>query len=74
MEKYQTLERLRDSGYLIGPEDAPVLSESGHRAAHVVVDAINDLTHSLSERLGDDGMRSFVTGLLFLNSEKESRQ
>lgn len=73
IEKYQTIERLRESGYVIGPEDAPGLSESGHEAAHVVFQAISDLTNSLRERLGDEGMESFVKGLLFLSSEKDSR-
>jgi hypothetical protein len=74
IEKYQTIERLRDAGYVIGPEDAPVLTESGHEAAHVVFEAIADLTNSLRECLGDEGMKSFVKGLLFLGNEKESRQ
>jgi hypothetical protein len=73
IQKYQTIERLRDSGYLVGPEDAPILSESGHEAAHIVFDAISQLTNSLSECLGDEGMKSFVKGMLFLISEKESR-
>jgi len=59
-------------GYVIGPEDAPVLSESGHRAAHVVVETIAELTDSLSRCLGHEGMASFVKGLLFLIGEKES--
>ena len=72
IEKYQTVETLRQSGYVIGPEDAPVLSESGHRAAHVVVETIAELTDSLSRCLGHEGMASFVKGLLFLIGEKES--
>jgi hypothetical protein len=72
IEKYQTLERLRESGYLLGPDDAPILSESGDEAAHIVFEAIAGLTSSLKECLGDDGVRSFVKGMLFLISEKES--
>lgn len=74
IEKYQTIERLRASGYLIGPEDSPILSESGHEAAHIVYDAIHRLTNSLKECLGEEGMNSFVQGMLFLISEKESRR
>jgi hypothetical protein len=73
IEKYQTVQRLRESGYLVGPEDDPILSESGDEAAHIVFHAIEDLTSSLSECLGDEGMKSFVKGLLYLISEKESR-
>jgi hypothetical protein len=74
IEKFKTIERLRESGYLVGPEDSPILSESGHEAAHVVFDAISRLTTSLHESLGDEGMKSFVKGMLFLISEKESRR
>jgi hypothetical protein len=74
IEKYKTIERLRESGYLIGPEDSPILSESGHEVAHIVFDAIAQLTNSLNECLGDEGMKSFVKGMLFLISEKESRR
>jgi hypothetical protein len=74
IEKYKTIERLRESGYLIGPEDSPILSESGHEAAHIVFDAVAQLTTSLNECLGDEGMKSFVKGMLFLISEKESRR
>jgi hypothetical protein len=73
MEKYQTVEKLRESGYLIGPDDDPVLSESGEEAAHLVIHAIDDLTSSLGEVLGDQGMKSFIKGLLYLINEKESR-
>jgi hypothetical protein len=72
IEKFQTIERLRESGYLVGPEADPILSESGHEAAHIVFDAIVHLTNSLNECLGDEGMRSFVKGMLFLINEKES--
>jgi hypothetical protein len=74
VEKYKTIERLRESGYLIGPEDSPVLSDSGHEAAHVVFGAISQLTSSLNECLGPEGMKSFVKGMLFLISEKDSRR
>lgn len=73
IEKYKTVERLRESGYLVGPEDSPILSESGHEAAHIVYGAISQLTNSLKECLGEEGMKSFVRGMLFLISEKESR-
>ncbi len=71
IEKFETVQRLRGAGYLEGPEDDPVLSERGHEAAHVVEDAIAQLTNSLQEHLGEVGMRSFVGGLLFLMSTKE---
>jgi len=74
IEKYQTIERLRESGYLIGSAEDPILSESGHAAAHIVFDAIVALTNSLKECLGDDGMQSFVKGMLFLINEKESHE
>jgi hypothetical protein len=74
IEKYQTIEKLRASGYLIGDNDDPILSELGHQAAHVVFDAIVHLTESLRESLGDEGMKSFVKGLLFLINEKESQR
>jgi hypothetical protein len=73
IEKYRTVERLRESGYLVGPEDDPILSESGDEAAHIVFHAIEDLTSSLNECLGYEGMKSFVKGLLYLIGEKESR-
>lgn len=74
IEKYRTVEKLRESGYLVGSEDFPILSELGHEAAHIVFGAIGQLTKSLNERLGDEGMKSFVKGMLFLISEKESRR
>jgi predicted alpha/beta hydrolase family esterase len=70
IEKSQTIDKLRDAGYLIGSEDDPILSESGHQAAHIVLDSIVHLTESLNQLLGDDGMKAFVTGLLFLSNEK----
>jgi hypothetical protein len=73
IEKYQTVERLRESGYLVGPEEDPVLSETGDEAAHLVFHAVEDLTSSLKESLGDEGMKSFIKGLLYLINEKESR-
>jgi hypothetical protein len=74
VEKYRTIESLRESGYLVGPDDSPLLSASGHEAAHIVFGAISQLTNSLNECLGDEGMKSFVKGMLFLISEKESRR
>jgi hypothetical protein len=74
IEKYRTIEKLRESGYLVGPEDAPSLSESGDEAAHIVFHAIVELTSSLKECLGEEGMKSFIKGMLFLISEKESRR
>ncbi len=74
IEKYRTIEQLRESGYLMGPEDSPILSEAGHEAAHIVSGAIGQLTSSLNECLGDDGMSSFVKGMLFLISEKDSHK
>jgi hypothetical protein len=73
IEKNRTIEKLRESGYLVGPEDAPVLSESGHEAAHIASGAVVQLTDSLNGRLGDAGMRAFIEGMLFLIDEKRSR-
>jgi hypothetical protein len=72
IEKNQTIERLRESGYLVGPDDAPTLSKSGDEAAHIVFESITRVTTSLKETLGDEGFRSFVKGMLFLIGEKES--
>jgi hypothetical protein len=72
IEKYQTLERLHASGYLVGPDDDPTLSESGDEAAHAIFQAMSGLTESLKDYLGDEGFRSFVKGLLFLSNEKQS--
>jgi hypothetical protein len=74
IEKSQTIEKLFESGYLTGSKDSPELSELGHEASHVIYGAIDQLTTSLSEVLGDEGMKSFVTGLFFLMSNKESRR
>lgn len=72
IEKFQTVEKLRESGYLSGLQDDPELTEQGHEAAHVVFDAVSHLTESLHEHLGDEGTTSFVKGLLFLIAEKEA--
>jgi hypothetical protein len=74
IEKFQTIEKLRESGYLAGAEEAPHLSDRGHQAAHVISEAIEHLTASLHERLGEAGMSSFVTGLLFLINEEHTTQ
>ena len=74
IDRFQTIEKLREAGYLSGPEDDLVLSERGHQAAHVIFDAIRQLTTSLHDSLGDDGMRSFVKGLLFLSEEQHAHE
>jgi hypothetical protein len=72
IEKYRTIERLRESGYLVGPDEAPILSESGDEAAHLVFESITGVTTSLKEHLGEEGFRSFIQGMLFLINEKDS--
>jgi hypothetical protein len=72
IEKYRTVEKLRESGYLSGPDDEPVLSELGDEAAHIVFQSIRSVTSSLKEHLGEEGFKSFVEGMLFLISEKDS--
>jgi hypothetical protein len=74
LERFETLEKLRESGFLTGSEDDPQLSELGHGAAHVILDAVSALTTALNEYLGEDGMKDFVRGLLFLINEKEARE
>ncbi|MGC2486329.1 MAG: hypothetical protein WA359_08810 [Acidimicrobiales bacterium] len=74
IEKYQTIDKLLEAGYLSGSHDDPVLTDRGHDAAHIIYGAIDGLTTSLNEWLGDDGMKSFVRGLLFLISDKQSRE
>jgi hypothetical protein len=72
IETLQTIEKLHESGYLSGSDGNIVLTELGHEAAHIIFDAINHLTVSLNEYLGDEGMKSFVMGLLYLIDVKES--
>jgi len=74
IEKYQTVEKLFEAGYLVGSHESPELSEIGHDASHIVSEAIEQLTSSLNETLGEGGMKSFVAGLLFLIDDKESRR
>ncbi|MGD0054146.1 MAG: hypothetical protein ABSC34_01745 [Acidimicrobiales bacterium] len=72
--KYETIERLFEAGYLSGAADNPMLTESGHEVSHVMMEAVTTLTGELRARLGDDGMESFLVGLLYLIEVKESRE
>jgi hypothetical protein len=74
MQRNQTVEQLFASGYLEGPSAKPTLTNIGHEAAHVVMDAVQGLTDSLRDHLGEEGMRSFTQGLLYLTDVKESRE
>ena len=73
MERFETIERLFGLNYLEGPEQDPSLTERGivprpGRRAN------SSLAASLREHLGDEGMDSFVRGLLFLIAVKESTE
>lgn len=71
LESFQTMEKLRESGYVSGSDENLALTERGHEAAHVVYGAIEQLAASMNEHLGEEGMTSFVKGLLFLIEAKE---
>lgn len=74
LERFGTIDRLFEAGYLEGPRDNPTLSDLGHHAAHVIQSAVGDLGAALHEHLGDDGAVQFVKGLHFLIADKQSRE
>ncbi len=71
--KSETIEKLFEAGYLTGASDDPTLTESGHDVAHVVMESASNLTKKLRTHLGDDGMESFLVGLLYLIEAKETK-
>jgi hypothetical protein len=72
IERYRTIEQLFADGYLEGEAGSPILSPKGHEAAHIMFEAVSDLTESLEGELGVEGMQSFLRGMLFLIETKES--
>lgn len=73
-EESPTLQRLFDEGYLEGDSNNPSLTEIGHEAAHIIREAVELLTQSLKEKLGEAGYEGFILGLLFLIEHKEKTE